>query len=522
MAKPKYWQGMEKYVAAELETTERQFLRACKTGDINVVNSLLAQKVDPNMKNHVGFTALMFAAQDIRPDVCEALLKAGADPNVSMGKGRDMVTAMDCVAGMHPVDCNRYKTVPPLLGLFRKYGGKSYAELQSGKQMDYVLKGPFCYPIGDPADIPKEYAHLLNTTGAGYGYRDLSFDATAKGKKETTAKVAPAAKTVPKVEPLFKGPKGTFALIFPGQGSQHVGMLKDVKDFPAVKKMLSTAIDILGKDILPICLNGPSEDLDDSLISQPALLIAGLAALEKLKMEKKDLGAPKAVAGMSAGEYAALVCAGVFSFEDALKLIKARSEAMNSVGSPDKYMASIAGLPKEKVEELCEESRKNPGVFGFGADDETCLISTSLFSKGFTVSGTPGAIQRIEQKAKEAGCKQVQLITTTGPWHTKDMKPALKVFEPVLTDVLTRMKPPTCDLYMNVNGQKIPAGTAPLTIAKALGEQMMSCVLWDTCMKSMIQDNVSNIYELGPQGVLRKIIKLIDNAAFEKTESIVV
>merc|ERR1719463_364105 len=138
-------------------------------------------------------------------------------------------------------------------------------------------------------------------------------------------------------------------LLFPGQGSQYVGMLKTVKDLPKVKEMLEKAKEILGWDVLDLCLNGPEEKLAETKYCQPAMFIGGLAGKEKLRAEKSDCAdKPMYVAGLSLGEYTALCAAGVLSFEDGLKLVKLRGEAMQEAAEVGKQgMISIVGIEEK-------------------------------------------------------------------------------------------------------------------------------------------------------------------------------
>merc|ERR1712050_418848 len=155
---------------------------------------------------------------------------------------------------------------------------------------------------------------------------------------------------------------------------------------PKVKEMLDKAKDILGYDILEICLKGPESKLEETKHCQPAMFIGGLAGLEKLREEKPDRVDQCAVfAGLSLGEYTALCAAGVMSFEDGLKLVKLRGEAMQEAAKTGKQlMLSVAGLEKKALDPLCERAKKKEG--------EVCQISNSLFPGGYSVGGTKKAI----------------------------------------------------------------------------------------------------------------------------------
>merc|ERR1719382_1456356 len=160
-------------------------------------------------------------------------------------------------------------------------------------------------------------------------------------------------------------------------------MMKGLKDLEAVREMLSKAQDVLGYDILDLMLNGPEDKLEQTKFCQPAMYIAGLAAVEQLKIDDPAVATRRqAVAGLSLGEYTALNVAGVFDFETGLRIVKARAEAMEQEttkpGAQPQSMLSVAGLPQEKVEELCREAVQ-------GSAGEVCQIANYLFPKGYSV-----------------------------------------------------------------------------------------------------------------------------------------
>ncbi|MEW5315466.1 MAG: hypothetical protein WDW38_006892 [Sanguina aurantia] len=216
----------------------------------------------------------------------------------------------------------------------------------------------------------------------------------------TAAAARPAPTAAPDAavaEPLSH--EGTPAFLFPGQGSQAVGMLKEAQDIPAVKAMLETARRVLGYDLLAMCLNGPKEQLDDTRHSQPALYVAGLAAVELLRSrDPAALAQCTAVAGLSLGEYTALVFAGVMSFEDGLRVVKARAESMaaaaaaNTQGRPH-GMLSIVGLLDEDVTALCT------GALVGAAPGSVCQLANYLFPQGRVLSGHLEVLEVVRQAA---------------------------------------------------------------------------------------------------------------------------
>merc|ERR1719443_243464 len=176
--------------------------------------------------------------------------------------------------------------------------------------------------------------------------------------KKVPTRAADPKSGAPRQKPLPIG------LLFPRQGSQYVKMLADVKDIPAVKDMLVKAKKILGYDLLELCLTGPEAKLEETKYCQPAMFVAGLAGVEKLRMEKPEaVERAQAMAGLSLGEYTALTAAGVFTFEDGLKLVKLRGEAMHEATmSGNQGMLSVAGLDRADLTELCTRAQKSAGA----------------------------------------------------------------------------------------------------------------------------------------------------------------
>eukprot|EP00931_Biecheleriopsis_adriatica_P038365 TRINITY_DN21987_c0_g1_i1.p1 TRINITY_DN21987_c0_g1~~TRINITY_DN21987_c0_g1_i1.p1 ORF type:complete len:858 (+),score=224.55 TRINITY_DN21987_c0_g1_i1:51-2624(+) len=314
--------------------------------------------------------------------------------------------------------------------------------------------------------------------------------------------------------PVEKLPVG---LLFPGQGSQYVKMLSEVKDLPPVKSMLAKAREVLGYDILEICLQGPDTKLEQTKYCQPAVYIAGLAGLELLKKEQPAVAEQaQAVAGLSLGEYTALTVAGLFDFETGLELVKLRAEAMQEAAemSPQR-MLSVAGLDQATLEKLCEESRSGP--------KDVCQVANFLFPNGFSCSGSQAAVEKLHQKATAtSGCLQCRILATSGAFHTPLMAPAREKLLAALRQAEVRMKPIERDIYMNVHGKKLPAGTPPAEVLALLGDQLTGCVLWEPSMKAMLADNITQFYECGPGKQLKAMMKRINADAWKQTTNIAV
>jgi len=291
-------------------------------------------------------------------------------------------------------------------------------------------------------------------------------------------------------------------------------MLSGVKDLPAVKDMLEKAKTILGYDVLDLCMNGPESKLEQTKYCQPVMYIGGLAGVEKLRSEKPDLvDKVRAVAGLSLGEYTALTFAGVMDFETGLKLVKTRAEAMDAAAEASpQLMASIAGLDKDKLEKLCKEA---------AGDSDTCQIANFLFPKGFSCAGSKVAVEKLVEKAnKDPSTLQAKTLKTSGAFHTRLMEPAKEKLLQALKDLESSLKAPKCEIYVNVTGKKIAAGTPPSALVQLLADQLCSCVLWEPAVKLMIADGISEFYECGPMKQLTAMMKRIDPPSWKKTTTI--
>lgn len=310
------------------------------------------------------------------------------------------------------------------------------------------------------------------------------------------------------------------ALLFPGQGSQYVGMLRDCSKLPAVQHLLERAKAVLGYDLLDLCVNGPEAKLNQTQQCQPAMFVAGMAALEVLREKKPDVvERPQACAGLSLGEYTALCAAGVLDFEDGLRLVQLRAQAMQDAATrAPQAMCSVAGVERSTLEKLCEKAK--------AADTSTtpeCRIANYLFPQGFTCGGSEAAISKLcELALSEANALQAKTIKTSGAFHTPLMKPAEERLIKALDESLPKMKPPRCALYFNVNAKRVPAGTQPKEFIDLMKQQLTSEVKWATSVENMIGDRIKDFYEVGPLKQLKSMLKRIDPEAFKRAESVLV
>lgn len=461
--------------------------------------------------------ALMLAAMNGQEEIVEMLLNAGADPHIKtiMPYGKwpeDGKTAKmfakdwdypEIVARLDKAE----KEVP--YGVYMKYGMMNNVKLYgyTQEQADWINFGkmnPNSDTINKGAELPPrpEPKKAFNSGRKARGKPGANAKQKAKPVEAAPAAAPPKAKT-------------TIALMFPGQGSQYVKMLAGVKDIPEVKEMLAKSKDILGWDVEELCLKGPEGKLEDTKFCQPCMYIGGLAGLAKLKQDRPEaVESPGCVAGLSLGEYTALCAAGVLTFEDGLKLVKLRGEAMKEAAeSSAQAMLSVAGLEQPKLEQLCKEAAAadNGGV---------CQIANVLFPKGFSCAGTKAAVDDLKTRAEKAGALQARMLKTSGAFHTSLMSGAQKKLEAALAELLPQMKPSTCDVYVNVTAEKLPAGTPPEVFAKMLSQQLTNSVLWEPSVKAMIKSGMTEFYEVGPMKQLKAMMKRIDPAMWNNTVNV--
>jgi len=335
--------------------------------------------------------------------------------------------------------------------------------------------------------------------------------------EEVRAKLDLPTAKVPR-PPAKSKPPLPVAFMFPGQGSQYPGMLKDAVGIPAVDAMLKEASRILGWDVKEIAMKGTKEQQAVTKVCQPLMFVADMVAIEIMKSGamKETVERVQAVAGLSLGEYAAICAAGILDFSTCLKLVKLRGEAMQEATDlTPQCMASVAGLERSVVDKTCAEAiSKNL------EKDPVCQVANVLFPAGFAVSGTKKTMALFCELAKKARALQAKEIATGGAFHCPLMAPASAKLEAAIDSVRDQMQPPRCSIYFNVNAKKVPPGTDPELFYDLMKKQLTSEVLWENTMKQMIMDGVKDFYECGPMKQLQSMMKRIDQDAFKRTQLI--
>src|SRR5580704_12128327 len=288
----------------------------------------------------------------------------------------------------------------------------------------------------------------------------------------------------------------TIALLFPGQGSQSVGMGKDLfEKFPIARQTFEEADDALGYKLSQLCFDGPEDHLRLTEITQPAILAVSIAALRVLETR---IPKPAFVAGHSLGEYSAHVSAGTFAFADAVRAVRNRGKYMQEavpvgVGA----MAAILGLDLDKVSALCRDASEN----------EVCAPANINSPEQIVISGNTAAVERAAKLADERGAKRAKLLPVSAPFHCSLMKPAQDRLESDLNKLT--MQRPVYPVACNVDASFV---SDDLRARDTLVRQVTGSVKWEQCMRLLIAEHVDTFVEVGPGKVLCGLMRQIDRS----------
>lgn len=300
-----------------------------------------------------------------------------------------------------------------------------------------------------------------------------------------------------------------FAIVFPGQDSQSLGMLAELGEkFEVVKQTFAEASEVLGYDLWALIQDGPVEELNQTHRTQPALLATSVAIWRV--WNEQDMPTPELLAGHSLGEYSALVCAGVIDFKQAIKLVELRGQLMQeAVPAGTGAMYAIIGLADEAIAKACEEAAQGEVVSPVNFNSPGQVV----------IAGSKAAVERAGALCKEAGAKRALPLPVSVPSHCALMKPAADKLAEALANI--EFNTPVLPVINNVD---VIAETDPAKIKDALVRQLFNPVRWTEGVQSMHEQGVEQLLELGPgkvlTGLTKRIVKSLTAAAVNDVASL--
>lgn len=349
--------------------------------------------------------------------------------------------------------------------------------------------------------------------------RRLSSGGTRQPAAEHSAPLPGGEPEQPPRRRSGKDPSGCSVLLFPGQGSQFVGMGRGLLKYPNVREMFSVAQRILGYDLLALCLEGPEEELMKTVHCQPAVFVTSLAAVERLnQVNPEAIETCVAAAGFSVGEFAALVFSGAMNYAEALYVVKVRAEAMQKASEMvPSGMLSVIGKPQAQYKHACLQAREH--CVSLGIERPVCSVANYLFPDGRVLAGHKEALDFLQQNSRHLQFMRTKPLPVSGAFHTELMESATEPLREVLRQVEVRR--PEINVYSNVDGKRYMNESH---VRRQLVKQLVSPVKWEQTMHEIYErtqgKKFPRTYEVGPGKQLGATLQKCNRKAHKDYEHV--
>jgi len=365
------------------------------------------------------------------------------------------------------------------------------------------LQKDFCEACRRTTSGRKDFESMKLPSMSPWGLRNFSITANLAGKHKSTAHQS-ASKSF---RPEGVDPEETSILLFPGQGAQFVGMGREVvDDVPSTRNLFDSASNILGYDLLELCLRGPLDKLDQTQHCQPAVVVSSLAAVEKLRHQNEDaINSCIGAAGFSVGEISALIFSGAVSFEDGIRLVKVRAEAMQRASEEQRSLMASCFTNHSTRLDLAFDTAKEWCMQKFMIHHPVCQTANHLYSDCKVIAGHAEAIEFIQEHKAKFNIRRLKLLPVSGAFHTPLMQPARREFSKMLDNI--QINQPKVPVYSNVNKTYYKNTDE---IREILPKQITASVMWEQLMHVIYARNFDEgypvTYEVGPGSQLGSIL----------------